>query len=68
MKFVPLTNSDRYAIVDDEDYEAVIQHKWALAAASGSGECVQGTRRGLNRQREGGTQCWSIFSYCCASV
>ena len=28
MKFIPLTNSDEKAIVDDEDYEWLAQFKW----------------------------------------
>lgn len=31
MKFIPLSNSDRFAIVDDEHFDATSQHEWFLA-------------------------------------
>jgi len=34
MKFIALKNSNRFAIVDDEDYEAVMEFQWSLAEPS----------------------------------
>lgn len=33
MKYIPLTNSDQKAIVDDEDYELVMKYQWHLSSA-----------------------------------
>jgi len=33
MKYIPLRNSDLSAIVDDEDYEHIVQRKWYLLKA-----------------------------------
>lgn len=33
MKEIPLTNSSQKAIIDDEDYDLVMQYKWHLSSA-----------------------------------
>ena len=51
MKEIPLTNSDRVAIIDDEDFEKVSKHRWFLTFKGyvKSTTRIEGKQRRLHR-------------------
>lgn len=49
MKEIPLTNSDKKAIVDDEYYELVMQHNWYLNGSGYANTSINGNDVSLHR-------------------
>lgn len=49
MKYIPLTNSDQKAIVDDEDYELVMQHRWYINGAGYAQTSINGRDISMHR-------------------
>jgi len=49
MKYIPLTNSDKMAIVDDEYFDLVMQHNWYLNGSGYANTSINGNDVSLHR-------------------